>query len=287
MLSSINGPRKSRVGQTDRLSTQSLQFVLWSEAQVQAWVNWYRDDLDNGGAWFLATWPQPEGGSGVRRFVGAPGFPEYLGPGRGWRVSADVQIRGRGLAPVRYVPLSWNPNDKGARTILSNRNFTSTYHPDGLRGGARATTSRNAGCWYFEIALVGTAFNSQNAWLGVAPASWVFENAPGSDSMAGAGWTIATNGFSYANGVMSSTQEESPYPANAGRMMIAVDIDAGAIYYGADGAWYDGVPEPGHAQSGGPFGTLFPCIGQAIGSAIIYGKGFTLYPPPPGFLDWS
>lgn len=99
-LSSIAGPRQSRVEWTDRLSTQSLDFIFKTGTQLQTWLDWYHLTLHDGAGWFAASWPQPEGGVGVRRFVGAPSYPEYLSEKLGWRVSAQVQIRGRGVLPT-------------------------------------------------------------------------------------------------------------------------------------------------------------------------------------------
>ena len=99
-LSSLPGPRGSRVLFTDQLGSQSLEFILRSEAQVQAWVDWVRDTLVDGAAWFAASWSQPQGGIGVRRFIGAPSYPEYLPVINAWRVSALCEVRGRGELPV-------------------------------------------------------------------------------------------------------------------------------------------------------------------------------------------
>lgn len=95
----MRGPRDSRPVSVDKTSTQPLEFIFRSQALLQAWLDWYETTLDNGSAWFAASWPQPEGGVGVRRFLGAPSYPEYIPPKKMWRVIATCQIRGRGMLP--------------------------------------------------------------------------------------------------------------------------------------------------------------------------------------------
>ena len=103
-LSTTPGPRQSRILYTDQHGTQSLEFILRSAAQVQRWVDWVRDDLVDGAAWFAASWAQPQGGVGVRRFIGTPSFPEYLPVINAWRVSAVCEVRGRGDLPMTPHP---------------------------------------------------------------------------------------------------------------------------------------------------------------------------------------
>ena len=91
--------RFTRPAQRDRLATQQLTFELVDWADCMAFRQWYEVDLQRGGAWFSATWPLPQGWvSAVRRFVGQPRW-DYI-VAIGWRVTAECQLRGRGLAPV-------------------------------------------------------------------------------------------------------------------------------------------------------------------------------------------
>jgi hypothetical protein len=101
-LSDLPGVRQSRVVSRDRHGMQALEFILQSEQQVADWVEWGNMMLGDWGHWFAAEWPQPQGGIGVRRFVGTPSYPAYL-PLVGWRVQADVEMRGRGELPMIVV----------------------------------------------------------------------------------------------------------------------------------------------------------------------------------------
>lgn len=104
----LRGPRESRAISVDKVSAQPLEFLFRSQAQLQAWVDWYVTTLHNGSAWFAASWPQPEGGVGVRRFLGAPSYPEYIPPKKMWRVVITCQIRGRGMLPQDEADPYWS-----------------------------------------------------------------------------------------------------------------------------------------------------------------------------------
>jgi hypothetical protein len=98
VIETLNGPFETRPFSLDRLAAQPVTFVLLNGDQVNNWLTFGRTTLHDWAGWFAARWPQPFGGAGVRRFVGVPSYPEYL-PGVGWRVSAQVQLRGRGTIP--------------------------------------------------------------------------------------------------------------------------------------------------------------------------------------------
>jgi len=97
LLSSLPGPRNARPMQRDRKASQTLDFIFTHNelAIFEAWVD---GALVRAGAWFAASWPQPQGGVGVRRFVGEPSYPTHY-PQVGWHVVAEVEVRGRGELP--------------------------------------------------------------------------------------------------------------------------------------------------------------------------------------------
>lgn len=98
MLSSLPGARQSRALSRDRLAGQELQF-WFSHEQCAVFTDWLENTLVDAGAWFAASWPIPQGGVGVRKFIGAPSYPRFY-PGFGWLVSAVCEVRGRGDLPV-------------------------------------------------------------------------------------------------------------------------------------------------------------------------------------------
>ena len=102
LLSDVTGgPQQARGVQRDYLATQRLEW-FFSVAEALAFDQWWKGTLAQGGAWFASTWPAPQGWvSLIRRFIGAPTWTHV--PGGFWRVSAQVQMRGRGLPPQAYV----------------------------------------------------------------------------------------------------------------------------------------------------------------------------------------
>lgn len=99
LLSDVSGgPQQARGVQRDYLAMQRVEWNLLSAAQADEFNVWWRDTLVQGGSWFTSTWPAPQGWvSVVRRFMGVPQW-SHMGGGF-WRVSAQVQVRGRGMAP--------------------------------------------------------------------------------------------------------------------------------------------------------------------------------------------
>lgn len=91
------------VGSARQLSVDDVRDVVatWQlpEARVAAWVSWYDEQLTEGGSWFRATWPLPQGRVPANYRPG--GSPTYnLIDGKGvWAVSLGFEIRVRAVAP--------------------------------------------------------------------------------------------------------------------------------------------------------------------------------------------
>ena len=99
------GPRQVRSLQRDYLATQRVEWSALTADEAAILHAWWTDTLTHGGAWFASTWPCPQGWvSIVRRFMGAPQWTHL--PGGIWRVSAEVQVRGRGMFPDDNVLLT-------------------------------------------------------------------------------------------------------------------------------------------------------------------------------------
>lgn len=98
LVAPLDGARVTRPAQLDRLALQELTFEFLGSANGADFYAWWRDTLVFGGAWFAATWPLPQGWvSGVRRFASVPQW--RYSAGQGWRVTAQCEVRGAGLAP--------------------------------------------------------------------------------------------------------------------------------------------------------------------------------------------
>lgn len=96
-ISDLPGPMIFARKQRDYLATQRLEWFLGA-AEANTFHYWWRTTLKMGGAWFTANWPSPSGWIDVtRRFTTAP---VWVNQGNDfWIVSAEVQVRGVGIAP--------------------------------------------------------------------------------------------------------------------------------------------------------------------------------------------
>lgn len=87
----------------DRAGTRSVAFTF-TPAQAREFREWYQEWVTMGGGMFAAPWPMPWGrGPHVFRFVEPPTWQLIGGgiDGQGyWRVTADVELRGRGEMPM-------------------------------------------------------------------------------------------------------------------------------------------------------------------------------------------
>ncbi len=99
-LGTPDKPREARAQARDRLARVTVTFPPMSSAQYAVFRAWWRDDLELGGRWFVADWPNMRGAATlVYRFVGAPRWAFV--PGGFFSISAELEIRGEGLDPVR------------------------------------------------------------------------------------------------------------------------------------------------------------------------------------------
>lgn len=98
-LSNQSRPVEASALQRDRGGVETVTFPPFDAAQMQAFREWWRDELHLGAAWFVAAWPSPRGSiDQVRRFIGAPNR-EYVPPGN-WRITAQLEVRGAGVVPL-------------------------------------------------------------------------------------------------------------------------------------------------------------------------------------------
>lgn len=90
----------------DRAGIRSVAFTF-TPAQAREFREWYQEWVTMGGGMFAALWPMPWGrGPHVFRFVEPPQWQLIGGgiDGQGyWRVTADVELRGRGEMPELEV----------------------------------------------------------------------------------------------------------------------------------------------------------------------------------------
>ncbi len=88
----------ARQVQLDDVSQVRATFVL-TEDKAQVWSDWYETDLQEGGAWFTASWPLPQGrGPANWRMVGGPSWALLNGAGQ-WQVSVQFEVQQRADLP--------------------------------------------------------------------------------------------------------------------------------------------------------------------------------------------
>ena len=102
LISSVAGRPNYRSAQRDYLGTREVS-VIYTPAQAAIFREWWAKWLSRGAGWFVADWPLlPQRIGNVFRFTKPPTWALEGGTinGQGyWRVSATVEIRGRGMLP--------------------------------------------------------------------------------------------------------------------------------------------------------------------------------------------
>ncbi len=94
-LSDADRPRDARALSLDRLAIVRATWAPLSPAEAEIFRTWWKDEIYEGGAWFNATWPLPQGMvPAVFRFIEQPRW--RFVPGGRWRVEAVLEQRGRG-----------------------------------------------------------------------------------------------------------------------------------------------------------------------------------------------
>jgi hypothetical protein len=128
--SSEGEPYRYRPLQRNCVQLEQLTFMFPTFQDAKDFMTWYHEELFDGGAWFSATWPLPQGlTSAVRRFVGVPRFPTFM-PLVGWKLHTAAEVRGNGLGEVtggNEAPRGWSADplhQAGGVWTLANSNYT-------------------------------------------------------------------------------------------------------------------------------------------------------------------
>lgn len=104
-------PREARALSLDRLSLVRATWPPLSPTQAAVFQSFWREDLLDGGAWFNAEWPLPQGVvPSVFRFIQQPRW--RFVPGGRWRIEALLERRGRTVqvepgAPAVESGIAW------------------------------------------------------------------------------------------------------------------------------------------------------------------------------------
>lgn len=125
-LSNADAPLEARAASRDRLQFERVTWTL-TDAQSEIFRAWWKTDLTDGAAWFNAAWPVLEGI--VERQHCFRTQPAYAFiPGGFWKVSAVLEIRGRGRPVAEGLPsvggdaIAWFDPVDGAFGTLARAN---------------------------------------------------------------------------------------------------------------------------------------------------------------------
>lgn len=224
-----------------------------------------------------------------------PGHPNYMtaaviADGNGWYDS--VRREYNVIFPVKEV--EWNAAD-GDTAI----NILDGFGGDrGLKASStgvntnaiRANISKSSGKWYWEVTTGGTTAADVGHDIGVMTSGHALGVHVGSEAT---GWgfsEVSTAGLSrkFNNGDSSAG---SPSWINGDIISVAIDLDAGKIWWAINGVWHSsGDPATGaNAIFSNLTGTLFPAVSMAPGAGVSsicttnFGATDFVYDIPDGF----
>jgi len=181
---------------------------------------------------------------------------------------------------VRGNYCTWNPLDTNTSTVfLTNGNLQSQTSSNSW-ANSRGTFAPTTGKWYFESTLTNAADYSEIGVIAMGraiPASY-----PGGESYA---WIYGNNGYLYNSGGITGFPGSGL--SNGDVMMIAYDNDAGKVWFGRNGTWYNsGNPAAGTNASFPTYTIMQPIIGMWGSTAIVntnFGQRPFAYTAPSGF----
>jgi hypothetical protein len=177
---------------------------------------------------------------------------------------------------VRGNYATLNPLENRGLT-LSNGNLNAAYSPAAWQS-AKSTFSMTSGKWYFEATLLETW---SNGMLGVYPTS----SALASDGLINNAYAYQTDGRIWSNKTVLTTTSSF---SSGDTIMCAIDIDAGKLWFGRNGTWYNsGAPASGtNATYTGLSGAYSPATSiynASSGLATNFGQRAFAYTAPSGF----
>lgn len=176
---------------------------------------------------------------------------------------------------------TWNPSDKAASITLSGSDLIATFSVANGWGGVRSTIGKSTGKWYWEYTIT------------VADVNTIMDHAV---AQSGANLTInlrdQTTSWSFF-GLNGNKSNNSYIAYGSGQsqgdvVSIAIDMDAGKIWWGVNGTWQaSGDPGAGTNEA---FSNLSGTIYAAWASDILdnaatanFGASAFAHSVPSGF----
>lgn len=182
---------------------------------------------------------------------------------------------------------TWNETDRGdTGLVISNGGLGFTIS-NAVGGKCRATQAAKTGKWYWEITMPASGTVNASPIFGIAPVYTRADQAATNDG--GYGWENQATPRLWANG--SSTGNLGTTLTNSDVLNIAVDFDAGKIWYGKNGTWFgSGDPAAGTNASqtittGVTYAPMFGRHSSNLNTEAFanFGQRPFAYTPPTGF----
>lgn len=248
-----------RARSRDRIADVEVQW-FYTPAQMAVWVAWYEQTLLNGARWFAVRAPGPGGWlQRVCRYRTATVKREPLGGGH-WRVSAQLEQRGRSVPPrVVNPPMVWVPDgpwvmsngDKTASIGSLSNPFPHTYF--NLQG----SRYQSGGKVYWEVQLNDTSSSANSVgWCGFVTASgYRFACIYSGTILQSTGARPDIYALPSTNPYAGATSWGGPRT-----LRFAVDVDAGQLWVGNESGWlvWTGSVAPNPATGAEPLPLLNP-----------------------------
>jgi len=181
--------------------------------------------------------------------------------------------------------VTWDPNNAASNIALSNGNLdasgdSATIDPKQVL----ATLGRSSGKYYFEVKNKPWTL-AYNSSIGVQNGSEDLETYCG-DTLDG--WGYWRNARLYHSALTSVSTGWT----GGDIVMVAVDLDAGKLWFGVNGTWIEGGdPANGTGEQYSDLsGTIYPSAGPVLNDHVMTGcfaAADQTYAVPTGFSDWE
>ena len=197
------------------------------------------------------------------------------------------QLVGFGNVEPTPIYTTWNPSDVHASLTLSNGNLTITKNAENVEDRAvRCIGGKSAGKFYAEMLNGSTPFITNGGQFGVMKSTDALTNDVG----------IQTNGYgdmadratTRHNG--SDTAQGAAWDITGDVVQVAIDFDAGKIWWGVDDVWIgDPGAGTGEAYSGlsGEYFLAASCRIIGVTADAQFAPSSWTYAAPSGFGGWT
>ena len=234
-LSNQDRPREARALSTDRLAVVRATWPPLSPTDAAIFQEWWKVQIYQGGAWFNATWPLPQGSvPAVFRFIEQPRW--RFVPGGRWRIEGVLEQRGRGLSvidgPNAGPPSNpWNSANEVGLVTFTDSDFTASFSAAATVASVDAAEGNLGQGWYYaELVPTFDAYETGGATVQLG----VSRTNPGSSST---GAAVDLNGdVIIAGSVVANIGAINSNDV----LMIALDAAGGFVYFGKNGSWLGG-----------------------------------------------